>query len=246
MSDPFRIVMVCTGNSCRSPAAEAMLKKRLADAGLDQNVKVESAGISALTGGPASKGAAAAVEKLGASLVGFCSQPTTEELCCKAHLILAMEQYHRAFLEERFPACADNIRMLGNFLYPHGPEEIPDPVGAPQNYFDQVIELIDLAAQSMVKQWPVVEERFYTKRKMVIAIGADHRGFKYKEIIKQQLEESGYPVIDCGTASLESVDHPDFAFQVSERVSLGIADRGVLICSSGHGMLISEIGRAHV
>ena len=149
-----------------------------------------------------------------------------------------MENFHKDRLEEDYPACADKIRLLGHFLLPSGPEEIPDPVGASQELYDKVIDLIDKALDNLVNLIDNIKERYYYNRK-VIALGADHRGFKYKEKVRQFLESKGFKVLDCGTASEESCDHPDFAFQVAERVSFGLADKGVLLCSSGHGMLIS-------
>ena len=70
----------------------------------------------------------------------------------------------------------------------------------------------------------------------VIAIGADHGGFKLKQELKSQLTSLGYTVKDCGTDSEQSVDYPDFAHRVAEAVSSGDADTGILICGTGIGM----------
>jgi ribose 5-phosphate isomerase B len=72
-----------------------------------------------------------------------------------------------------------------------------------------------------------------------IAIGADHRGYPLKERLKKTLEARGHEVIDEGCASTESVDYPDFAFPVGERVAGGGAERGILVCASGIGMSIA-------
>lgn len=74
---------------------------------------------------------------------------------------------------------------------------------------------------------------------MRIAIGADHRGFKLKEIIERRLRELGHEVVDVGTDSETSVDYTDFAIADAEKVARGEADRGVLICGSGAGMAIA-------
>ncbi len=68
-----------------------------------------------------------------------------------------------------------------------------------------------------------------------IALGADHGGFKMKEMLKTYLTETGYQVNDCGTNSTESVDYPDFAFAVAKAVSLGKAWRGIIIDGAGIG-----------
>jgi len=72
-----------------------------------------------------------------------------------------------------------------------------------------------------------------------IAIGADHAGFEEKEKIKKTLDELGIEYDDVGTASSDSVDYPDFARQVAERVARGEAEQGLLFCGSGTGMAIS-------
>jgi ribose 5-phosphate isomerase B len=69
-----------------------------------------------------------------------------------------------------------------------------------------------------------------------IPIGADHAGFELKERLKTELEKLGYGVEDVGTRSGESVDYPDFAHQVADRVEHGAAQRGVLLCGTGLGM----------
>ncbi|MCJ7498583.1 MAG: ribose 5-phosphate isomerase B [candidate division Zixibacteria bacterium] len=74
---------------------------------------------------------------------------------------------------------------------------------------------------------------------MKIALGADHKGYQYKEKVKKFLQGKGYEVIDFGTFSEESVDYPDFGFKVAKAVSNGDVERGILFCWSGIGMCIS-------
>jgi ribose 5-phosphate isomerase B len=74
---------------------------------------------------------------------------------------------------------------------------------------------------------------------MKIALGADHKGFQYKEKVKKFLQGKGYEVIDFGTFSEESVDYPDFGFKVAKAVANKEAERGILFCWSGIGMCIS-------
>ncbi len=74
---------------------------------------------------------------------------------------------------------------------------------------------------------------------MKIAIGSDHRGYHLKEKIAGMLRTKGHEVDDRGTDVSESVDYPDFAALVAERVSEGEVDRGILICGTGIGMAIT-------
>jgi ribose 5-phosphate isomerase B len=74
---------------------------------------------------------------------------------------------------------------------------------------------------------------------MKIAIGSDHRGFEVKRRIIAVLQQMGHEVEDVGPHSKDSVDYPDYAFQVGLAVSEGRAQRGVLICGTGIGMCIA-------
>ena len=74
---------------------------------------------------------------------------------------------------------------------------------------------------------------------MRIAIGSDHAGYRLKEIIKSRLADSGAEVDDLGTTSEASVDYPDYAAAVADRVASGASDRGILVCGTGIGMAIS-------
>lgn len=73
-----------------------------------------------------------------------------------------------------------------------------------------------------------------TDQKLKIAIGADHAGFEYKEILKDYLSE--YEVKDFGTYGTDSVDYPDFAHPVAEAVESRAFDFGILVCGSANGV----------
>jgi ribose 5-phosphate isomerase B len=75
-------------------------------------------------------------------------------------------------------------------------------------------------------------------RVSMIALGADHAGYEYKEKIKQVLKELGLEFKDFGTDNPDSTDYPDYAHTVSQAVSSGKADRGILVCGTGIGMSI--------
>ncbi|MBI2143396.1 RpiB/LacA/LacB family sugar-phosphate isomerase [Candidatus Woesearchaeota archaeon] len=78
-----------------------------------------------------------------------------------------------------------------------------------------------------------------------VVIGADHGGYKLKEELKPFLKQLGYGVEDAGTNSEESVDYPDYAIEVAEKV--GKSDKlaefpavaGILLCRSAAGMMIA-------
>lgn len=73
---------------------------------------------------------------------------------------------------------------------------------------------------------------------MQLVIGSDHAGFHLKTFIKSCLEQEGHEVIDCGTYSTDSVDYPDIAWEVAEKV-LQFKVPGILICGTGIGISIA-------
>ncbi|HHY73840.1 MAG TPA: ribose 5-phosphate isomerase B [Bacillus bacterium] len=74
---------------------------------------------------------------------------------------------------------------------------------------------------------------------MKVAIASDHGGIHIREEIKNLMEEMGIEYDDFGCECSTSVDYPDYAFPVAEKVAKGEYDRGILICGTGIGMSIS-------
>jgi len=74
---------------------------------------------------------------------------------------------------------------------------------------------------------------------MKIALASDHAGYKEKEKLKPILKDLGVEFDDLGTVSEDSVDYPDYARKVAERVAKGEAEQGLLVCGSGTGMAIA-------
>ena len=69
-----------------------------------------------------------------------------------------------------------------------------------------------------------------------VAIASDHAGFDLKQVLKTQLQEMGYQVVDLGTDGRESVDYPDFGHALANEIEAGRVERGVLVCGTGIGM----------
>lgn len=74
---------------------------------------------------------------------------------------------------------------------------------------------------------------------MKVAVGNDHRGVAVKHRVVGLLAELGHEVHDIGANGPAGVDYPDYAIPVAEAVAAGRADRGILICATGHGMCIA-------
>jgi ribose 5-phosphate isomerase B len=71
---------------------------------------------------------------------------------------------------------------------------------------------------------------------MQIGLACDHAGFELKEELKAFLKSLGVKALDMGTFNEESVDYPDFGVLVTEKVSRGELEKGILICGTGIGM----------
>ena len=83
------------------------------------------------------------------------------------------------------------------------------------------------------------------EQKIKIAIGADHAGFEYKELLKAFLADS-YEVKDFGTHSPDSVDYPDFAHPVASAVESKEFTFGILVCGSANGVAITANKHQHI
>ena len=70
---------------------------------------------------------------------------------------------------------------------------------------------------------------------MKIGIASDHRGFKLKEYLKENLKD--YEIIDYGTYTEESSDYPEYGIKLAEKVSTKAVEKGIAICGSGIGIV---------
>jgi protein-tyrosine phosphatase len=144
VSAPARILVVCTGNVCRSPLIERLLVSRLAQRlGERANrVEVGSAGVRALVGSSMTVEAAAELRALAGDDDGFVSRQLTVDLLAGADLVLAATRQHRSEAVNRCPKvlrCAFTLRELHRLLVD------ADLDGLPSDPADRVRELVDLA-----------------------------------------------------------------------------------------------------
>jgi len=135
-SDPiFRVLLVCTGNTCRSPMAMGALRQRLAADG--ERILVESAGTAAWEGQPASEASVRVAANAGVDLSGHRSRRVTPAMVRSADLVLVMERAHVGAVRA-LGADPDRTHVLSEWPAPGEPElEISDPFGASSEAYEE-------------------------------------------------------------------------------------------------------------
>ncbi|MEW8976950.1 MAG: low molecular weight protein arginine phosphatase [Symbiobacterium sp.] len=143
-----RVLLVCSGNTCRSPMAAALLAEfwRKADPGWA--LTVESAGTGAFPGLPASPHAVTVMQERGIDLSGHRSRPV--QSLDGYDLVLTMTRGHRDALRNRFPDAAGRIFSLGE--YAGTGEDVPDPFGGS-------LEAYQKTAAALERLLPAVVDR---------------------------------------------------------------------------------------
>lgn len=149
------ILFVCTGNTCRSPLAESLCKRVLADRiGCSQaelesrGYVVRSAGVAAFHGDAPSETAIAAAAEFGADLTGHRSRPVNPEMLADATDVVTMTRTHAAMLAYRFPGLGPPPTPLC------GPDEdLPDPIGGDIGIYRECTGVILRHLERLVPGW---------------------------------------------------------------------------------------------
>jgi protein-tyrosine phosphatase len=133
------IALVCTGNTCRSPMAETLLRERLCKKlGSEDAVRVLSAGVAAGVGSGASPQAIEVMGKRGLDLTGHSSRPLDDAVMNVADLVLTMTQGHRRAILAAWPDMQDRVHTLRR-----DGGDISDPVGMPVEVYESCADQID-------------------------------------------------------------------------------------------------------
>lgn len=150
----FIIVLVCTGNTCRSPMAESLMKARVAKRLQcppteleDRGIIVASAGIAAMAGGRASSESVQAMQERGCDLSAHESQPLSDRLVRFADLILTMTRGHREAILAQWPSAADRIHLLSR-----DGNDIADPIGGPLDLYRRCADQLDAQLEAWMSE----------------------------------------------------------------------------------------------
>ncbi len=143
MSRVKTILLVCTGNSCRSVMAAGLLKKLLEGKG---DYKIMTAGTAAIKGMPPTYEAIRVMSEQNIDVSGHRSSSLSDEMIGEADLILVMETTHKENILGRRPEAKDKVRLLSEF------GDIPDPIGKSIEFYGKVFGMIKEAVLRVVKK----------------------------------------------------------------------------------------------
>ncbi len=253
----MKVLFVCTGNTCRSPMAAGMLERAARQRRLE--ITVSSAGVGAWEGAPATAEAVIAAADYGVDLKRHRARRLTAALVEGADLVLTMTRRQKEDVLALVPGARGKVYALKEYVArieaelgggqeergPGGSKsetiDIPDPIGCSLAVYRSCAGELHAATETLAAF--LARKRASAGMKgeetMRVALGADHGGFHLKEAIKEWLTEWGIEYQDFGTHSAASVDYPDYALAVAERVAAGEFDRGILVCGTGIGMCIA-------
>ena len=148
----MRILFVCSGNTCRSPLAEAITKRMISDAGRT-DIETWSAGTNAWDGSPASDGALLVGIERGLDLSEHRSRLLTSEIIAESDLVLVMAPSHLSRVKELEPGS--NAHMLSSFASGNGEgQAVQDPFGGDLTAYRDAFEEIEQALSGLLDKIP--------------------------------------------------------------------------------------------
>ncbi len=144
------ILLVCTGNICRSPLAAALMQRALDERGVE-GIAVSSAGTGAWDGAPVSEGAYLVGLERGLDLSGHRARLLTRELVERVDLILTMARHHRARVDEL--GGEGHVSVLGEYAGREGDEaEVSDPFGGDLEVYRETCAELEALVGSAVER----------------------------------------------------------------------------------------------
>ncbi len=215
-----KVLFVCTGNTCRSPLAEAIFKSKV-----DDNFYCESRGTYTREGISAAENSIEYVKNKKINLDNFKSKQITKDDISEYDYIVTMTDAHKELLVDWTNDTVNNIYTYKELLEQEG--DVKDPYGQDYEEYEKIGSYFEETMDKVINK---------IKNLNKLYIGCDHGGFELKEFIKQYLiENTNYDILDVGTHENKRVDYPDIAFKLCDKVIKEQA-KGILICGTGIGI----------
>ncbi|MEW6133781.1 MAG: low molecular weight protein-tyrosine-phosphatase [Pseudomonadota bacterium] len=148
------VLFVCMGNICRSPMAEGIFRREIARAGLQDEVRIDSAGTHDYhIGAPPDARAQNAISRRGVDISGLRGRQVGHEDFEKFDYILAMDKANLGILKRNAPAHAqDKIRLLLSYSRKYPNQEVPDPYYGGIRGFDENLDMIEDAVEGLIDE----------------------------------------------------------------------------------------------
>lgn len=144
------MIVVCSGNICRSPMAAGLLTHRLSG-DLRSAIEVISAGTNALQGYPAQNHAVEIMARIGVDISGHRARQLTREMARRADLILAMEMAHLWFIQQWEEIPQKTLHLLLEFDPKAKFRQVADPYGGPLSGYQICLETLRPAVEGVVQ-----------------------------------------------------------------------------------------------
>ena len=134
------IMIVCTGNVCRSPMGEGLLRDRLTGAGLDAQYQVASSGVWALDGRPASENSVAVMAERGIDISAHIAHTINADDMAESDLILVMSREHKRMIRNTWPQYEWKVYRLSEMAGKR--KDVRDPYGGPIKEYRECADII--------------------------------------------------------------------------------------------------------
>ena len=150
---PVRVCFICLGNICRSPTAEGVFRKMVADAGLEDRIRADSAGTHAYhIGEPPDRRAMAAADRRGISLEGITARRVTDTDFEQFDHILAMDEDNlQSLLDSADDQFHGKVRLFMEYAASSRGRDVPDPYYGGSAGFERVLDLVEEASSALLE-----------------------------------------------------------------------------------------------